>query len=69
MPHNNLISEIILLAVGTTAGVASISIADIDVISGILLKWVSIGAFILAGLTSLGMIDKPFRKKKKDGNS
>jgi hypothetical protein len=65
MTHNNIISEIILLAVGTTAGVASITIVDIDVISGILLKWVSIGAFILAGLTSLGVIDKPFSKKSK----
>ena len=65
MPHNNLLSEIILLAVGTTAGVVSVSIADIDVISGILLKWVSIAAFVLAGLTSLGIIDKPFSKKIK----
>lgn len=65
MTNNNIISEFILLTVGTTAGVASITIADIDVISGILLKWVSIIAFILAGLTSLGVIDKPFYKKKK----
>ena len=60
--HSNL-SDTILLTVGTATGIVGLSLQEIDVILGIVLKAVSIVSFIIVAIVNL---KKLFKKPNKD---
>jgi len=50
--HSNNLIEPTLLTIASTSGFAGMSLIDIDLLSGIILKWVSIVSFALLILIS-----------------
>lgn len=63
--HDNL-QDFFLLALGTTTGVVAMSYEEIDLISGIILKWVSIVSFVIVAVINLKKLFTP--KNKKNDN-
>jgi hypothetical protein len=62
--HNDL-TDGFLLVVGTTTGVIAMEYEQIDLISGIILKWVSIVSFAVVAAVNLKKLLTPKKTKSE----
>ena len=63
--HSN-IQDSFLLVVGTATGLVAMSYEQIDLISGIILKWVSILSFAVVAIVNIKKLFSQKKVKKDD---
>ena len=63
--HSN-IQDGFLLVVGTATGLVAMSYEQIDLVSGIILKWVSILSFAMVAIVNIKKLCSPKKVKKDD---
>lgn len=67
MEHSNSHPVIgLILAIASATGIASLSLNEIDLLSGIVLKWVSIFSFAIAAAYTLWQWRIKYKKNKND---
>lgn len=59
---NHFLVDIIVISVATASGVVSVTMQDVDIISGIILKWVSILASLSFFVINWKKIKELFKK-------